>query len=123
MGRAVAKPAGEVFPETESGTHPISQRPTLPMDLRAYARSTSGETQRALPRVAPIALDHKRVPSVALLRDEIERLGLDHRQGFLLSLVDGASTVEMILDICGMPEDEAIATFRDLFARSAIVLR
>jgi hypothetical protein len=33
-------------------------------------------------------------------------LKLDHRAGFLLSLVDGACTVEMILDISGLPPEE-----------------
>jgi hypothetical protein len=33
-------------------------------------------------------------------------LKLDHRAGFLLSLVDGACTTEMILDISGLPPEE-----------------
>ncbi|HOU89990.1 MAG TPA: hypothetical protein PLU22_03040 [Polyangiaceae bacterium] len=40
--------------------------------------------------------------------DQIRWLSLDHRAGFLLSLVDGASTVEEILDICGMPRLDAL---------------
>jgi hypothetical protein len=33
-------------------------------------------------------------------------LKLDHRAGFLLSLVDGSCTTEMILDISGLPPEE-----------------
>ncbi len=45
---------------------------------------------------------------VAIPPDQIRWLSLDHRAGFLLSLVDGASTVEEILDICGMPRLDAL---------------
>jgi hypothetical protein len=47
-------------------------------------------------------------------------LGLDHRAGFLLSRVDGLSTVEEVLDICGMPRLEALKTLVDLLDRGAI---
>jgi len=45
---------------------------------------------------------------VVIPPDQIRWLSLDHRAGFLLSLVDGASTVEEILDICGMPRLDAL---------------
>jgi hypothetical protein len=48
------------------------------------------------------------VPRVAVPPDQIRWLSLDHRSGFLLSLVDGASRVEDILDVCGMARLDAL---------------
>jgi hypothetical protein len=60
------------------------------------------------------------VPVPALNDAELRWLGLDHRSGFLLSRVDGVSTVEEVLDICGMPRLEALKTLVDLLDRGAI---
>jgi hypothetical protein len=63
------------------------------------------------------------VPIPALGDAELRWLGLDHRSGFLLSRVDGVSTVEEVLDICGMPRLEALKTLVDLLDRGAIRVR
>jgi hypothetical protein len=63
-----------------------------------------------------------RVVTQALEDSQLRWLGLDHRSGFLLSRVDGVSTVEEILDICGMPRLEALKTLADLLDRGAISL-
>jgi hypothetical protein len=63
------------------------------------------------------------VPVPALGDAELRWLGLDHRSGFLLSRVDGVSTVEEVLDICGMPRLEALKTLVDLLDRGAIRVR
>ncbi|MCA9537943.1 MAG: tetratricopeptide repeat protein [Myxococcales bacterium] len=48
-----------------------------------------------------------RVPRVRLRQQEIVWQSLDHREGFLLSQVDGRTSFEEIVDISGMPELEA----------------
>jgi hypothetical protein len=53
---------------------------------------------------------------------QVRWLGLDHRSGFLLSRIDGVSTVEEVLDVCGMPRLEALKTLADLLERGAIRL-
>jgi hypothetical protein len=63
------------------------------------------------------------IPVPALGDAELRWLGLDHRSGFLLSRVDGVSTVEEVLDICGMPRLEALKTLVDLLERGAIRVR
>ena len=63
------------------------------------------------------------VPVPALRDAELRWLGLDHRSGFLLSRVDGHSTVEEVLDVCGMPRLEALKTLVDLLERGAIRVR
>jgi hypothetical protein len=45
---------------------------------------------------------------------------IDHRAGFVLSLVDGASTLETILDICGMPKLDALRILHELTAHGII---
>ncbi len=78
-----------------------------PEDLEAarYAQSCRDVlTQMYSSRVG--ALDA--AVRIAIPPDQIRWLSLDHRAGFLLSLIDGASTVEEILDICGMPRLDAL---------------
>jgi hypothetical protein len=64
--------------------------------------------------------DLSAVPVPALDDTQLRWLGLDHRAGFLLSRVDGMSSVEEVLDICGMPRLEALKTLVDLLDRGAI---
>jgi hypothetical protein len=62
------------------------------------------------------------VPIVVMTTVEIDRLEIDHRAGFLLSLIDGASSLEAVLDVCGMPRLDALRILRELVQRGAIRL-
>jgi hypothetical protein len=53
-------------------------------------------------------------------RLRLPTLAIDSRTGFLLSLIDGASTFEAILDVCGMPRLDALRILDDLVQRGAI---
>ena len=57
-----------------------------------------------------------------LARSRASALKLDHRTGFLLSMIDGASTVHDLLDVSGMPSDQAIAILADLVERRIVSL-
>jgi hypothetical protein len=59
---------------------------------------------------------------VAVPSDQIRWLTLDHRAGFLLSLVDGGSTVDQILDISGMPRLDALRIMYQLLDQRVISL-
>ncbi len=48
-----------------------------------------------------------RIPRVKLRQQEIVWQSLDHREGFILSQVDGRTSFEEIIDISGMPQLEA----------------
>ncbi len=63
------------------------------------------------------------VPYLAVDEREISLLPLDHREGFLLSRVDGLSTIETILDVCAMSADEALEIIKGLVERGIIALR
>lgn len=60
------------------------------------------------------------VVHVAVAPEQVRWLALDHRAGFLLSLVDGASSVEELLDICGMPALDALRILAELLEQSVI---
>lgn len=60
--------------------------------------------------------------SMSIPSDQIRWLSLDHRAGFLLSLVDGNSSVEELLDISGMPRLDALRIIYSLFQERVIAL-
>jgi hypothetical protein len=53
---------------------------------------------------------------------QLKAMPLDDRAGFILSFVDGAYTVEMILDGSAMRREEALAILGELVARGVIVV-
>jgi hypothetical protein len=59
---------------------------------------------------------------VVVPNDQIRWLSLDHRAGFLLSLVDGSSTIEELLDISGMPRLDALRILYGLLDQRVIAL-
>jgi hypothetical protein len=63
------------------------------------------------------------MPVVVMPVDLLKRLPLDHRDGFLLSLMDGAIDLETIVEIAGMPRGEVIRLVRALFQAGVIDFR
>ena len=62
------------------------------------------------------------VPVLALSKTELRQAAIDHRSGFLLSLMDGVSTLEMILDVSGMPMLESLRVVLGLVDQGVITL-
>src|SRR5262249_21203529 len=62
------------------------------------------------------------VPRVVGGDDSTIEPALDHRAGFILSLIDGCSSVETVLDVAGLPEEESLAALCDLCARGIVTL-
>ena len=60
--------------------------------------------------------------TVAVPSEQIRWLSLDHRSGFLLSLVDGTSSVEELLDISGMAKLDALRILYTLREERVIAL-
>lgn len=52
--------------------------------------------------------------------DQLRSLSLDHRTGFLLSCIDGSSTIDDILDISGMQPLDALRMLYDLLQQGVI---
>lgn len=70
-------------------------------------------------RIGPL----DRVPVVMVPRDQLRWLSIDHKAGFVLSLVDGVSNLEMIIDVSGMPELETLRILSELAQQRIISLR
>ncbi|MGH7298694.1 MAG: hypothetical protein ACRELB_27380, partial [Polyangiaceae bacterium] len=64
-----------------------------------------------------------RVPMVVVPRTQMRWLSMDHRAGFILSLIDGSSSVEMILDVCGMPKLDALRILHELVQQKIVGFR
>ena len=88
-------------------------------DAQRYARSCRDVlTQMYTARLGAL---NQRV-RVAVPGDQIRWLSLDHRAGFVLSLIDGSSTVEELLDISGMNRLDALRILYTLFDQRVIAL-
>jgi hypothetical protein len=61
-----------------------------------------------------------RVPQVAVTDEQLRWLAIDHRAGFLLSLVDGRSSFEEVLDVSGMSAVDALRLLMDLLQQNVI---
>lgn len=89
------------------------------IDAQRYAQSCRDVlTQMYTARLGALS-QHVRV---AVPGDQIRWLSLDHRAGFVLSLIDGSSTVEELLDISGMNRLDALRILYTLFDQRVIAL-
>jgi hypothetical protein len=89
------------------------------LDAQRYAQSCRDVlTQMYSARLGSLA---QRV-RVAVPGDQIRWLSLDHRAGFVLSLIDGSSTVEELLDISGMNRLDALRILYTLYDQRVIAL-
>jgi hypothetical protein len=88
-------------------------------DARRYAQSCREVlTQMYAARIGPM----DQVAIVAVPTDQITWLSLDHRAGFLLSLIDGVSSIDEILDISGMTRLDALRIMFTLVQQNVITL-
>jgi hypothetical protein len=63
------------------------------------------------------------VPRVLLGADQVRWLTLDHRSGFLLACIDGACTIEEILDVSGMQPLDALRILCELLQQGVIEMK
>jgi hypothetical protein len=97
----------------------LEENPTH-VEAREYAESCRSVLQQMYTaRIGPL----DRVPVVDIARDQLRWLSIDHRTGFILSLVDGVSSLEMILDVCGMPPLDALRMLFELVQQRIISIR
>ena len=64
-----------------------------------------------------------KVPVVMIARNQLRWLSLDHRAGFVLSHIDGVSSVEMILDVSGMAPLDCLRILCELVQQRVISFR
>jgi hypothetical protein len=102
--KTIAPPDGDGTPQSEMR---ISTRP----HMRAI------ETDEAWARTAVGVL------VVQMSLDELKRLPLDHRAGYLLSRMDGSIDLETLVAVAALPRDEVLRMVRDLSDSGVVAFR
>jgi tetratricopeptide (TPR) repeat protein len=94
----------------------LEQEPENPRALQMRS-----EARRELESIYSSKLgDLDRVPRVRMAGDEIIWLNLDHRAGFIMSLVDGQLSYDEILSVCGLDPLEAMRILVQLVQEKVI---
>jgi hypothetical protein len=99
---------------------PRDKLPTLPFELDEYARwSCLPDADDDLVFTAGPALEEitSRVPRVVA---KATSASLSHPEALMLSLVDGLSSVSMLVRLVGTDPDEALVVLCDLYARGLV---
>jgi HD-GYP domain-containing protein (c-di-GMP phosphodiesterase class II) len=115
-------------------TRPVSIEELVKMAPRASAPPPSGRSMPPVtsPAIMPPAISEMseedllaRIGSLARVptRTGMTPPGLDHRGGFILTFIDGMSSLEDIIDACGLPSGDVLRIVHDLMTSSTIVLR
>jgi hypothetical protein len=116
LARAARAP--ESSDSDELGGDEAAKRSEVRIATRPRPRSgTDAETTEAWARAVMGS------PVVAMTSDALKRLPLDHRAGFVISLMDGSMDLETIIELCGMDRREAIELVRDLYESGVVVFR
>ncbi len=93
---------------------PAGKRPIFPAAYEPLDDAESFET-------SPPSLDA--TPWLMLSHADVMKLELDHREGFLLSLIDGRTTVELLIELAAMPRADVLRILARWLAMGVIELR
>jgi hypothetical protein len=81
------------------------------------------------PMMAPAMTDEswarsmRGAPVVVMSADLLKRLPLDHRAGFVLSMMDGTLDLDTLFEVTSMPRDEVLRVVRDLYESGVVEFR
>ena len=100
----------------EAGERVIARAPLHPEATAALTRARDNLLRHLESKIS----DLRAVPSLRIPADEVIWLNLNHREGFILSQIDGVLTFEDILDVCGMPRIEALRVLSNLLTDKVI---
>jgi hypothetical protein len=94
----------------------------VPLDPEA--RKLSDECSIALERECWSVIGSRAtILSVAVSPDELKSFALDHVSGFLLSMIDGLTDIDTLLDLSGLPHLLALRHLRGIVARGIVAER
>jgi hypothetical protein len=105
----LARPSSPTMPEGEGRASEVrlvasSSQPPAMTD-EAWARTIVG------------------APRVTVGSDELKKLHVDHRAGFILSLMDASLDLETLIDLCGMDRGAVLELVRGLYELGVVVFR
>lgn len=110
-------------------TMPALSSNTLRVRLTPYARehavadAGADDTPAEMLRYLKLLGSFDRLPYLIASMHDVMIAKLDHREGFVLSLVDGASNIDTILDACPMPTHKTLRILYGLYERGILGLR
>jgi hypothetical protein len=78
------------------------------------ARASIADTDVAVPDDWPLELLLQTVPRLRRSRDELAEAPIDHRDCFILGLVDGETSVQGLVDAAGIPHDDVLRALQRL---------
>lgn len=112
--RTVSERAADATPES---TKPASKRVSSRVAVRV-------DDVAGAVRLGHNALDllRRTVPRVIRSRSEVAAAPINHREGFVLSLIDGKTSVQALIDVGGMPDEDALAILQRLRRLGIITL-
>lgn len=84
-------------------------------------RVAADEARRRLRATRTVSLD--KVPHLAVPLSELTDMDIDPQEGFVLSRVNGEWNVRSILQLCPIPEEDALLIFARLMERHVIELK
>jgi hypothetical protein len=87
------------------------------ISVRDHCRETLRQMYAA--RLGPL----DRVPVVNMPPEQLRWMSIDQRAAFLIHHIDGMSTLEMILDVSGMPTLDAMRILTELVQQRVLVFR
>jgi hypothetical protein len=93
-----------------------------PTDFGAAARQGEYDFESSSSDIRPL-VPLRAIPWLVMTLDQVKSLPLDPRAGLIISLIDGDCTIEMILDMSGIPENEALEILGTRLELRVIVLR
>jgi hypothetical protein len=102
------------------GLIPIEDDIEIVFDHAADARDNTAVAASPDSRRLVAMTSQSRIPRLLLGPNEIAKLPMDPRAAFLTSFIDGQQTMEEILDVCAMPEAEALELIERLRQLGAI---
>ena len=107
---------------------PVRDRlPTIPHDLSEYARMQTGPSPEGddgpLRATTGSLVDAWPTDVPCVIGSAAEHAAeVDHREAFVLSMLDGESTLGSMLDVLDLPGPEVLAIVCDLCARGIVTL-
>jgi hypothetical protein len=125
----VTRPLPKVFNEREEREDSEQEVTRIPaFDVSVFARASDSERVLGEPDPMEVALRARLgplsyVPFVLPRPAALASMIANHQEAFMVSLVDGHSSLQAIIDACGLPELDAVRLLADLVQRAILGLR
>ena len=125
-------PPPEIITMTLPSLRPLAGGLSVPPAARVSGLYSAAPRVKAQSSAPPEELERScmetlgsldRVPRVALAPGDLGKLALDHRAGFVLTFIDGMSSIDTLLDASGLPRLELLRILRDLVLAGVVVLQ